>query len=520
MKTPLFGSLPTLALLAALSCYAARMFSGKRERVAVIGGGAAGLGAAWRLAEKYEVTLYEAEAELGGNAYAHAFADSGVMVDMGVMITLPWAYPNLYCMFQKYGIETRAAAATLLVSFPDADDPAKEITWSTDSPVPGEGFFGEHLEAEASRFEQMMFEIAALPMNEQMLPIDAFLNAPYPGVPHSGRYTKRFLYQGLCPLLSLFLVTRDSLLRTPAWSLSMMFRFGTLSFFSPTTWRTITGGTREYIARLTRSFRARRLVGTKVTGVVRSAREVRVRDEHGGDEVYDQVVLATAANVALALLGEGATDDERRVLGMYTYQPAVAYLHADSSLLSARFGPSYFFQYRSKNAAPGPDLDGVMTYSMKDAAGLRGHAGEVLVSVFSATPASEPTPSFARREFSHLMANDVALKARMQMHTLQGHKRTWFCGDYTTFSSHEDAFTSGMVIGEALGVDYPFRDHPAAVFRYTQNRLMMMPRLGVRTRMGLGVRFELLRDALAVAWPELRAKLRPRRDESGAVVEP
>lgn len=496
------------------------MFSGKRERVAVIGGGAAGLGAAWRLAEKYDVTIYEAEAQLGGNAYAHAFGDTGVMVDMGVMITLPWAYPNLYCMFQKYGIETRAAAATLLVSFPDPEDPAREITWSTDSPVPGEGFFGEHLEAEASRFEQMMFEIAALPMSEQMMPIERFLDAPYPGVPHSGRYTKRFLTQGLCPLLSLFLVTRDSLLRTPAWSLSMMFRFGTLSFFSPTTWRTITGGTREYIARLTRSFRARQLVSTKVVGVVRSAREVRVRDEHGGDESYDHVVLATAADVALRLLGDGATAAERRVLGMYRYQPAIAYLHADPSLLSGRFGPSFFFQYRSTNAAPGPNLDGVMTYSMKDAAGLQRHEGPVLVSVFSETPPAEPTPCFARREFSHLIADDVALKARMLMHALQGHGRTWFCGDYTTFSSHEDAFTSGMVIGEAFGVDYPFRDHPAAVFRYTQNRLMMMPRLGVRTHMGLGVRLELLRDTLAVAWPELRAKLRPRRDGRGAVVEP
>jgi uncharacterized protein len=496
------------------------MFSGKRERVAVIGGGAAGLGAAWRLAEKYDVTLYEAEAQLGGNAYAHAFGDTGVLVDMGVMITLPWAYPNLYCMFQKYGIETRAAAATLLVSFPDPQDPATEVTWSTDSPVPGEGFFGEHLEADASRFEQMMFEIAALPMNEQMEPIQRFLDAPYPGVPHSGRYTKRFLTQGLCPLLSLFLVTRDSLLRTPAWSLSMMFRFGTLSFFSPTTWRTITGGTREYIARLTRSFRARQLVSTKVVGVERSAREVRVRDERGGEEVYDHVVLATAANVALRLLGEGATQDERRVLGMYRYQPAIAYLHADPSLLSERFGPSFFFQYRSTNAAPGPNLDGVMTYSMKDAAGLQRHEGPVLVSVFSETPPTEPTPCFARREFSHLIADDVALKARMQMHALQGHKHTWFCGDYTTFSSHEDAFTSGMVIGEAFGVDYPFRDHPAAVFRYTQNRLMMMPRLGVRTRMGLGVRLELLSDTLAVAWPELRAKLRRRRETPGAVVEP
>lgn len=473
------------------------MAFGKREKIAVIGGGAAGLGAAWRLAKKYDVTIYEADPHLGGHAYAHPFGDTGVHVDMGVMITLPWAYPNLYCMFQRYGVRTRAAAASLLVSFPGRD--GDEEVWGTD------GFFRntkifERFEAQASRFEQLMFEIAALPMEEQLKPIREYLTTKLPDLPHSGGYDDEFLFKGLCPLLSLFLVTRRSLLDTPAWSLSMMFRFATLSFFSPTSWRTIDGGTRDYVARLTRSFQARRLTETKVLEVVRSGSDVRVRDAKGGNERYDHVVFATGADKALEILGADATSTERELLSGFAYQPAVAYLHSDESVLSEKFDPRLFFQYQSENPNPGQDLDGVVTYNMKHCSGLDAHEGAVLVSVYSETPPKEPEGYVVKRDFSHLVPDAEAMKRRLLLHKIQGVKRTWFCGDYATFSSHEDAFTSGMVVSEALGVDYPFRTHPVASYRFFQNRLLMMPRLGLGTRMPLQARWELLRDSLDVLY--------------------
>ncbi len=480
------------------------MLGGSREKIAVIGGGAAGLGAAWRLSEKYDVTVYEADAELGGHAYGHPFA--GTFVDMGVMITLPWAYPNLYCMFQRYGVRTRAAAATLMVSF--SGPGGSEEIWGNDASLQGTALFSR-LEAGASRFEQMMFEIAALPMKVQMEPISRFIDRRVPGVPHSGGYDEEFVVKGLCPLLSLFLVTRNSLLRTPAWSLSMMFRYGTLSFFSPTTWRTVVGGSRRYIARLTRSFRARYLLGTRVTRVLRSGEAVTVTDDKKLEERYDQVVFATSADQALSILAE-PSDDECRLLGAFRHQPAVAYLHQDSSLLSREFDERLFFQYRSASAAPCPDLDGVMTYNMKRVSDLDRVSGPVLVSVFSSAPEAPPAGTVVRRDFSHFIPDDMAMKARLGLNTLQGVRRSWFCGDYTTFSSHEDAFVSGMVISEALGVDYPFRDHPAAAFRYNQNRLLMLPPLGARTRLGVVARSELLRDSLDVVLPALRRQTRPQ----------
>ncbi len=466
------------------------MAFGRRERVAVVGGGAAGLGAAWTLAQKYDVTIYEAFPALGGHAFAHPFAGTDAHVDMGVMITLPWAYPNLYCMFQRYKVRTSAAGATLVVSFPSEKEGERD-TWGTDASFRQTDLF-RRIEKQASRFEQLMFEVASLSLEMQRKPISYFLERAVPGLPNSGDYDAEFIAKGLCPLLSLFLVTRETLLDSPAWSLSMMFRYGTISFFSPTTWRTIDGGTREYIARLTRSFEFRQFLGTKVTSVVRNNGSVTVRDDKGNAERYDQVVIATDAKTALALL-DSPSDDETRLLGTFRYEPAVAYLHQDPQVLASP-APGIFFHYRSENPTPNAKLDGSMTYDMKRAAELDGKVeGHVLVSVISTERETPYQGTQKIQAFSHMIPDEAAIKARLDLRAIQGKNRVWFCGDYTTFASHEDAFVSGMVIGEALGCKYLFREHGAAFERYRMNRLLMF-RWFWTAGFGAAARVELLAD--------------------------
>lgn len=475
-----------------------------RERIAVVGGGAAGLGAAWRLSEKYDVTVYEKESELGGHAASVPFKNTGKRVDLGVMITLPWAYPNLHCMFERYHVRTRAAAASLLVSF--APPGEAEQTWSTDSQ---QSALFASFSLEASRFEALMFEIAALPLEQQLAPISFYLDGRVDGVPHSGGFSAAFRSRALAPLLSLFLVTRRSLLDTPAFSLSMMFRYGTLSFFSPTTWRTIVGSTHDYVARLTRSFRARFLLSTEVVRVERRSDRVVVHDaaepEPSKAEHYAHVVMATGADVAKRLL-QDLDPAEEDVLGAFRYEDAYVFLHQDRSVLSPAFDANKFFQYRSLASAPTAELDGVMTYDMTRAAGLTSEEGPALVSVHS-TPDAPPDQVLAQRKFSHVIADGTAVQKRLAFNTIQGRRRTWFAGDYVAFSSHEDAFSSGMVIAEALGVPYPFRRHAPAHDRYRQNRLMMLPPLGVRTRLDLQARGELLVDSAKVLLPAARERL-------------
>lgn len=68
----------------------------ERRNVAVIGSGVAGLTAAYVLSRHDRVTLYEADARLGGHAHTHHLAlDSGaeVDVDTGFIVHNDRTYP-------------------------------------------------------------------------------------------------------------------------------------------------------------------------------------------------------------------------------------------------------------------------------------------------------------------------------------------------------------------------------------------------------------------------------------------
>ena len=89
-----------------------------RKKVAVIGAGISGLGAAWRLAEDCDVTLYEAEARLGGHARTRMAGKDGTQpVDTGFIVFNYANYPHLTELFaawrQRRPIKTVRRAFTI-----------------------------------------------------------------------------------------------------------------------------------------------------------------------------------------------------------------------------------------------------------------------------------------------------------------------------------------------------------------------------------------------------------------------
>jgi len=54
---------------------------------------------------------------------------------------------------------------------------------------------------------------------------------------------------------------------------------------------------------------------------------VIVRDAAGHERRFDQLILATHADQALAILGQDASAEERRILGAFRYQENRAVLH-------------------------------------------------------------------------------------------------------------------------------------------------------------------------------------------------
>lgn len=89
-------------------------------RIAVIGSGISGLGAAWALARRHHVTLYEADDRLGGHANTWEVEDRErvVAVDTGFIVYNERNYPNLVRLFEAVGVATEPSEASCCRSTP------------------------------------------------------------------------------------------------------------------------------------------------------------------------------------------------------------------------------------------------------------------------------------------------------------------------------------------------------------------------------------------------------------------
>src|SRR6476646_3122399 len=82
-------------------------------KIAIVGSGIAGLAAALALADRHDVTLYEAAPRPGGHVYtveAHGHA-----IDMGFIVCNRERYPNFCGLLDELGIATRPTTMSFSV---------------------------------------------------------------------------------------------------------------------------------------------------------------------------------------------------------------------------------------------------------------------------------------------------------------------------------------------------------------------------------------------------------------------
>ena len=81
------------------------------RRVAIVGGGVSGLGAAWALhhhPDRFDFRLYEARSQLGGNAVTADMPQddgSSIPFDISVTALIPSVYHHILLLLERFGIE-------------------------------------------------------------------------------------------------------------------------------------------------------------------------------------------------------------------------------------------------------------------------------------------------------------------------------------------------------------------------------------------------------------------------------
>ena len=398
-------------------------------RVAVIGAGSAGLAAAWKLGEEHDVVLYEAADEAGGHAQTRTFPGRAgpTPADLGFLIFNHVFYPRMAADFAALGVATRPIRD---LTFSAQLDPDR--VWSTSrASTP----YWESIRAEADRFTEECMGVARRPRGFLDVSTGAFLE--------QRGFSPEFAADCIAPLTSYLTVTRSAQLDLPILMLAFNIRQKTMGFEPLATWHTVEQGSREYVRTLLARMRGVVRLADRIVRVDRSSGRPVCTAASGEESPFDHVVLATAAEDALAMLAD-PSDEERRLLGAPQYVPATVVLHRDARLMpeDPRMWASFCLVRRDDGGSH-------ITYNMP--ALQSWIEGPIFCTVDPPPGSLAEDDVFASVSWRHLIF-DVAHQLRLPEYpSLQGQRATWYCGSYVVGpASHENGWVSGLNVADAL----------------------------------------------------------------------
>lgn len=417
-----------------------------QSRIAVIGAGISGLAAAWLLARRYGVALFEANDYFGGHTHTVNVQLEGFNhpVDTGFLVHNDITYPNLVQLLAHLGAPVHPSDMSFAVSVAEPD-----LEWAGTSLST---VFAQRRNLLRPEFLGMLRDI--LRFNGQAprhrdearregLTLAALLARHHYGQPMRDWY--------LLPMAAaIWSSSVKDILEFPAATfLDFCLNHRLLQVNDRPQWKTLLHGGRDYVQRMLATIPDARSQ-CPVYGVRRGEDGVIVTSNRG-DERFDAVVFATHAPTTLALLD--ADEAERAVLAGVRYQPNAAVLHTDRALLPRREAVWSAWNYL---CVPGAD-------------GSRPTAVSYLINQLQPLPFKTPVvvtlnPPFqpdeslvlGRYDYEHPVMDAAAMRAQEALPGIQGQNRAWFCGAWTGYGFHEDGLKSALRVAAALGVSPPW----------------------------------------------------------------
>lgn len=408
-----------------------------RQKIAVIGAGVAGLSAAWLLDRQHDISLYEKAPRLGGHAHTMEVDHDGVKhaFDAGFMLFSRPGQPNFSALLDHLGVPTLSHPLSFSASIGGSS--YSNLNAAGLFASPSLFFTGEHwrMLGDIRRFNQ---KVPLLLGREVGWDVAELLRRLKVG--------RRFADHYLMPLMQVLCQwPAHAVLSCPANRFARLLHGNGLLALAPSpNWHTVKGGSREYINRIAGMLAGKIHLDAPVRSISRDGAKVCVVKENGGIALYDQVIIATHADVALALLGEPG-EAERELLGMFTYQSHSAVLHSDDTLMPRRRKA-----WASCNALSPSSI----SYWLDRLHQL--DASRPLFLTHNPPRQPEAAKLFSRYDYRRPLFTPQAFAAQQRLQEIQGNDRIWYCGSYHGNGLQEDALASAIGVATLMGVKAPW----------------------------------------------------------------
>ncbi len=410
------------------------------RKVAVIGAGISGMGAAHMLAKDHRVVLFEAEHRLGGHARTRmAGPNRDVAVDTGFIVFNYANYPNLTALFEHLSVPVERSNMSFGASF-DGGRLEYALT-SLDA------LFAQRMNAANPKFLRMVRDI--LHFNKHGLAAANDESLTVGGLLAKLGLSDFFRDHYLLPFSgAIWSTPKKQIMDFPAYALLRFFdNHALLGVHGQHQWYTVTGGSVEYVNRLGADMDRRGVdirLGTPIQTVRRTPFGVDVKAA-GDWESFDEIIFATHSDDTLAMLSD-PTPSERATLGAIRYQPNDIILHSDTTIMPKRRQVWSSWIYTEDRGKRADQID--LTYWMNSLQpGITG--GDFMVTLNSTRPIRDDL-IWDTATLRHPVYDLAALEAQKTAAAVNGSNRTWFCGAWMKNGFHEDGLASAYDVVHAL----------------------------------------------------------------------
>jgi uncharacterized protein len=417
------------------------------SRIAVIGTGISGMGSAYLLHKKHDITLYEKSADIGGHSRTRMVQHGGksIAVDTGFIVFNHQNYPNLCGMFRHLSVPTEKSDMTFAITINNG-----AIEWGGRNP---NALFGQRSNLLRPQFwgfvrDIFRFNARALATAEQHPELT--LGELLKKIEVGDWYARYFILPIGGAIWSCSL---QQMLSFPAIAFVRFFKeHGLLSVIGQPQWHTVTGGSREYIKRLTFPYKDRILTNCAAVAIKRTGATILISDSTGQTREFDHVILACHGDQALKLLTD-ATEQEQSVLSTFRYSVNRAVLHKDTSIMPRRRRCWASWVYHSEDESQSCAIP--ITYWMN----LLQNIDPAYPLFVTLNPHRPITAEhiFDEHVFEHPIYSPESVAAQKRLPEIQGRQNTWFCGAHWRNGFHEDGLASAVAVADAFHVEIPWR---------------------------------------------------------------
>ena len=298
-------------------------------QIAIIGGGISGLTAGYRLHEQFDVTLFETNSYIGGhtNTIEVQTDDGDVAVDTGFIVFNDRTYPNFIALLDELSVPFQPTRMSFSVS---CDQTGLEYSGTGLN-----GIFAQRKNIFRPWFYRLLMDFVRFKKDAELL---LETDQPQESVGdffERNNYSKQFVEQYFLPMgAAIWSSSFETFREFPIQFIAEFYQnHGLLGIRNRPQWYVVKGGSKQYVAPLTKDWSDRIKLSSPIESVVRDGSQVFVKPVGSESLAFDHVIFACHSDQALRILGDTATETEQELLSAFPYQKNQAILHTDSSVL-------------------------------------------------------------------------------------------------------------------------------------------------------------------------------------------